>query len=672
VTIPPSAEPISRFPLLFEPLELGSKVAKNRIVSTAHATRLDAAGLLGEEYIRYYERKAEGGLGVLCTFGSASVHRDSTPSYGCMRLWEAANEPMLEELADRVHAHGALILSQATHLGRRGQSRKSGTAVSAPSALPEPVNRDVPHVLSRHEIRDIVDAFAAAAARLERCGWDGVEITSFGGHLIEQFLSPLVNTRTDEYGGDFAGRLRFAREVIERVGDAVSPSFLVAFRMTGDPLTDTLGLDRDDMLEVARALDEIGRIDLFSISGGTGAVPEAQAATVPPDYFPRRCYAELGKAMKGAVKVPVLLAGRILDAEDGEATLASGEADLVGMTRALIADPDLPRKAASGEHARVRPCMAISQDCIGRVNLGMGVICAVNPEIGRTPPAPRDASDALLRVVVVGGGPAGLEAARVAAEHGHDVVLFECENRLGGQVRIGAAVDDRPSYAAHVDWLEQELGLLGVSVERTTEATARTVLEQEPDAVIIATGSTAALPDEVTDLTPRSTTDVALLAGDCEVDPSWRVAVYDNEGYIRGAYAALIARAAGAEVQLVTSLPAPCAALDPWLRPQLLRRLGRTGVRYLVDKELVGDDADGLVVKDAWSDELVTVAADLFVFVGYQRARAGLAEELRAERPDLPLTLVGDCLAPRRVSDAVSEGARAGARPLDGPVMTTN
>jgi len=280
---------------LFSPLGIGGRKAKNRIVSSAHATGWSVGGVLNDRYVRYHERKAAGGTGLVMTFGSASVYKESAASYGSVSLWNPDNEPFLRDLARRVHAHGALLMSQATHMGRRGDSAASGRPLQAPSAVPEDVHREIPHVLRTDEVGAIVEAFAEAAARLERCGWDGMEVTSFGGHLIEQFWSPTINRRTDRYGGDLEGRMRFSFEVVEAVSEAVSEDFIVGFRMTGDPLTDVVGLNPDDMLQIAKRLDELGRIDVFNVSGGTGATYAAQAATVPGDTFPRGVHNHLAR-----------------------------------------------------------------------------------------------------------------------------------------------------------------------------------------------------------------------------------------------------------------------------------------------------------------------------------------------------------------------------------------
>jgi 2,4-dienoyl-CoA reductase-like NADH-dependent reductase (Old Yellow Enzyme family) len=651
------------FRLLFTPMEIGRREVKNRIVSTAHATGFGEDGLLNDRYVRYHERKATGGAGLIMTFGSASVYRESAASYGSVSLWDPENEPYFRDLADRVHAHGALLMSQATHMGRRGSSLESGRPLQAPSAVPEPVHREVPHVLRTDEIPPIVEAFAEAAARLERCGWDGVEITSLGGHLIEQFWSPLINDRTDAYGGDLAGRMRFSVEVIDAVAEAVSDDFIVGFRMTGDPLTDAVGLTPDDMLEIASRLDGLGRIDLFNISGGTGATYASQAATVPPDTFARGCYNHLARKMKDVLSVPVIAAGRILDPSQAEEALAAGDCDLVAMTCAIIADPDLPRKAQAGDVGRIRPCIAINETCIGRLYEGTGIGCAVNPAIAD------DSLDGLApannrgKVVVVGGGPAGMEAARVAAERGHEVVLLERSERLGGQVASGAAAPERPHFGRHAMWLEGELERLSVDVQLGVEATAEGVLALGPDAVVLATGSLAVVPPEADGLKAQCATDVDLLDGRVAVEPGDRVLVYDAEGKIRGASAANLAAEAGAaRVELATPLFAVCEDLDVTQRPNVYRRMAKNGVVLSPNQSLADrQNSEGPVLKDAFSDEERVVRdADLVVFVGYQASVDGLADSLSEARPGLEVHLVGDGMAPRLLADAVREGVRAG------------
>jgi dimethylglycine catabolism A len=646
---------------LFEPITIGSRTAKNRIVSSAHATGYGEDGRLSDRYVDYHARKAEGGVGTIITFGSASVHRGSAASYGSIRLWDPANEPYLRELARRAHEHGALIMSQATHMGRRGNTLRGGGPLHAPGALPEPVHREIPHVMSTTQIQDVIEAFGDAAERLEACGWDGIEITSFGGHLIEQFWSPVINRRTDQFGGDFNGRMRFAEEVVRAVTEVVSDDFLIGFRMTGDPMTEEGGLNREDMLEIAQRLDSLGQIHLFNISGGTGATLASQAATVPPVFFPPGCYNHLAHAMKEVVSVPVLVAGRILTPEQAEAAIANGDCDLVAMTRAIIADPDLPKRAQAGEAARIRPCLSINEDCIGRLYTGLPMRCTVNPAVAddslRYTPALRR-----KRVVIVGGGPAGMETARVAAERGHRVLLVEAQEELGGQLLVAARAEQRPLFDRYAAWLGAELERLGVEVRSGQVATAETVLAAEPDLVVVATGSQSVVPAEARRLNSVCSTDVDLLAGRMQVEPGSAVVVYDREGHARGGSAALFAASAGAgSVELVTDLLNVCEELDPTQKPSMYRLLAQHGVRCTTSQALVGERDSSLVLREAWSDrERLLESADLIVFVGYLEARAELADKIRSRGGDLSIQVVGDALAPRRLHDAVAEGIRAG------------
>ena len=366
-----------RYPLLLAPLEIRGRRLRNRIVSTPHATGWSRDGLIDRSEVDYHVRKAAGGCALVMTFGSASVDPATEASYGSIALWDERNEPALRALADGVHAQGGLVMSQMTHMGRRGTSAISGIPLRAPSDIPEGVHMEVPVPLATAEIPAIVERFADVARRLERCGLDGVEVTSFGGHLIEQFFDPLVNTRTDEYGGSFENRTRFAREVLLAVREAVSESFIVGFRMAVDQCL-TGGLGPDEMIEIARALGSTGAVDLFSVSGGTGATRLSTGYFVPPDALPEGVYNERAIRFRREVGVPTLVAGRNVEPAMAEEVLAGG-VDLVAMTRALIADPDLPSKVASGR--RLRPCIGLNDGCIGRLYTGMPMYCSVNPAI---------------------------------------------------------------------------------------------------------------------------------------------------------------------------------------------------------------------------------------------------------------------------------------------------
>lgn len=646
---------------LFSPLPLGGRTAPNRIVSSSHSAGFTRDGVLSRRYVDYHVRKAEGGVGLLMTFGSASVHPRSAASYGSVSLWDPRNDDLLRALAERAHEHGSLVMSQATHMGRRGSSQVSGVALGAPADRPEGVHREIPHVLTTTEVEELVDAFAHAARRLHRFGWDGIEITSFGGHLIEQFWSPRINTRTDKYGGSAENRMRFGVEVLQAVSSAVPDDFVVGFRMTGDPRSDALGLDTDDMLEIAARLDALDCVHFFGVSGGTGATPSAQAVTVPADMFPRATYEDVAAAVRKVVSVPVAVAGRYLHPDEAEAALAAGKCDLVAMTRAIIADPDLPRNARAGRVELTRPCIATNEDCIGRLYTGSEIHCSVNPAVhaaGSTDLAPTQRP---RHVVVIGAGPAGAEAARVLTVRGHRVTVLERDDTPGGQVRVAAKAPHRPSIDRHVDWLAGELRRLQVDVRFGVSADAADVLALSPDTVVVATGAASVTALPTGSLGARMVTDEDLLEGRTEILAGQRVVVYDVDGRHRGATAALHAADHGAQVELATPLAAVAAELDQSQFPPMRRMLAQAGVATTCDVELA-EPADGaLRLRNTWSEQTRTVdPVDVVVFTGFRRARSGVADELRAADAGLDVRVIGDALAPRRIEDAVKEAFEVG------------
>jgi 2,4-dienoyl-CoA reductase-like NADH-dependent reductase (Old Yellow Enzyme family) len=648
---------MTAFPHLYGPLELRGQVLRNRIVSTPHATGWGRDGLIDPREVDYHVRKAAGGCALVMTFGSASVDPTTAASYGSISLWDERNEPALRALADGVHRHGARCMSQMTHMGRRGTSTISGIPLRAPSDLPEGVHLEVPVPLDVSEIPAIVTRFAEAAARLERCGWDGCEVTSFGGHLIEQFFDPGVNTRTDEYGGSLENRTRLGREVLTAVQAAVSDSFIVGFRMAVDQCL-TGGLGPEELIEVARSLAATEAVDLFSVSGGTGATRLSTAYFVPGDHLPEGVYNERARRFRAAVGVPVLVAGRNVEPAMADACVASG-VDLVAMTRAIIADPDLPAKARAGRAAR--PCIGLNEGCIGRLYTDRPMWCSVNPGI-RDPELTELAPAADPgRVVVVGGGVAGLEAARGAALRGHDVVLFERRAPLGGRARLAGARPGRERWATYVDWLRDEARGAGAELRTGVAATAEDVLAEAPDAVVVATGSalrsSARLPGPV----PALDVDELLEHGTGAVG-SRSALVVDNEGGFLAPTAAERLVDEGFTVEIVTTHQAVGAEIDATQQPFVYRRLALAGVGMTPHLRGVSSDAAGVTLRHLYTErDERREGVGLVVMAGHRRAVAGLRDELTALRAGLRVVVAGDALAPRTLLDAVAEGARAGA-----------
>src|SRR5216117_1917330 len=485
------------FRSLFTPVRVGAVTLGNRIYSSAHADAMAEGGRPTERLRRYHEAKARGGCALTIFGGSSSVH----PSSPAAAWKQIANHddsiiPTYRVLADAVHAHDCLVFTQLTHLGRRAQSDPDVPgALLAPSQIPERVHREVPHELEAEQIAELVRAFGEAARRCREGGLDGVEISMAHNHLIDQFWSPVFNERLDEYGGSLDNRMRFGLEVLTEIRRQVGRDFVVGARISGDEFT-AGGLSARNMVEIARRLAASGLVDFLSVIGGGAHTYTLQASAVPNMSFAPAVFVPLAAAIKSAAPgLPIFHASRIVDPLHADRLVAAGQIDVVGMTRALIADPELPRKACEGRLDDIRRCVGANEGCIDRIYQGKAVTCVQNPATGREGELGdlRRAATA-KRVVVVGGGVAGLEAARVAALRGCDVVLMEKTAELGGQVLLAARAPARAEYAGIARFLAGQVRKLGVEIRLGVEAGAAAVLAERPDAVVIATGSHPYVP----------------------------------------------------------------------------------------------------------------------------------------------------------------------------------
>ena len=641
------------FPLLFSPLVLGAHTLRNRIVSTPHATGWGHDGLLTDAEVAYHVRKAQGGCGLVMTFGSASVDPTSAAAYGSIALWDPRNDDALRALADGVHRAGALAMSQLTHMGRRGSSAISGIPLRAPSDIPERTHREVPVPLEPGEIRRIVERYGECAARLESLGWDGCDVISLGGQLVEQFFDPRVNTRTDEYGGSLGNRVRFVREAIGAVRAATSPEFLISFRMTADQRLPG-GLTPQELREIALAVCEEGSLSFLSISGGTGETLRTQAATVAPDEIEEGAYNELAGEMRRYVGLATLVAGRILDAHSAERCLREQGVELVAMTRAIIADPDLPRKTLAG--VRVRPCISINQGCIGRLYAHGQILCSINPairepELADLVPAARERT-----VLVIGAGVAGMEAALGAARRGHAVTLVDERELVGGRARLAALRRGRQRWLLYLDWLSEQLDDAGVGVRLGVHGDAELARELGADAIVLAAGSRLRAGFGAAPGVPVVDVDALLEHGVPAVARRTALIIDDDGGMLAPTAAELLAEA-GFAVEIATSLEAVGFDIDQTQKPFVKERLLAAGVRLTPDLEYAGVRAGELRLRSTYADHEESRSPGLLVIAGHRCAR----RELRYAFGELELHVVGDALAPRHLHDAVAEGARAGA-----------
>ena len=645
---------MSAFARLFSPIRIGHAEAKNRIVSTPHGAAFGEKGNITERYIRYHEEKARGGCGVVMMFGSSSIHPTSINDWGEVNNWDDSVIPQFRAMSEAIHRHGALCLSQISHRGRRGHSWYSGTPLWAPSDTREERHREWPHVMTKTEIREVIDAWAAAAVRLKKGGYDGADIPLYGGHLLENFISPLANTRTDEYGGSLDNRLRLPTEVLRALREAVGRDFIIGLRHSGDHFVEG-GLTREELLEIARRLDALGIADYWMVSGSNTETLRFEAAVTPSHYHPRGVFNDLAALTKTVVRVPVIVAGRIVTAEQAEAALAAGVCDLVGMTRALIADPEMPTKVRAGRLDDVRVCVGAAEGCIGRLRQGKAITCIQNPAIGREaelmqihPAAKR------RRVVVVGGGVAGLEAARVAALRGHQTILLEAGAAVGGQVLAVARAPRREEYASIVTWLAGQAKKAGVEIRLNTPASAADVLALKPDAVVLATGASQRVPDIPGVKLAHVASTVDVLLG--RVAPGRRVVVVDEEGYFAAPTTADFLADRRAQVTIVSRYFMVGEDIDEGTRSDLYARLFARGVTLTPMTRAVEIVPHGVRTRHTFSSAETVVEADSVVLAFGGKAHDPLSRELEGRVADLKV--IGDAYSPRRVHDAILDGTR--------------
>jgi mycofactocin system FadH/OYE family oxidoreductase 2 len=646
------------FPHLFSPLRVGALTLKNRIFSTGHAEAMAEDGKAGARLAAYHEAKARGGVALTIIGGSTSVHPSSPASaWNMIANHDDAVIPGYRRLAEAVHRHDCRVMSQLTHMGRRSQSDVEGWHVLlAPSQIPEKVHREIPHEIEPEQIAMLVRAFGDATRRCREGGLDGVELSFAHNHLVDQFWSPLFNRRTDDYGGGLENRMRFGFEVLREIRRQVGHDFVVGARISGDEMTRD-GLTAADMAEIARRLAASGLVDFLSIIGGAAHTLPLQALAVPNMAYPHGVFVPLAAAIKAAVPgMPILHAGRIVDPAHAEQILAQGSIDLVGMTRALIADPDLPRKVLAGAGDDVRVCVGANEGCIDRIYQGKPVTCVQNPGTGRelelAEPVPARPP---RRVVVVGAGPAGLEAARVAALRGHRVVLFEREAEVGGQVLIAARAPARAEYAGILRFLTRQVDKLRVDCRLRVEAGPDSILAEAPDAVIIATGSYPHVPALPGLDGKHVVTDRDVLLDRAQVGE--RVVVVDDVHTQQGLSVAEHLLERGHQVEVISRLLYAGQDVGVTSIAPLYARLFGKGVTLTPHTDLIAIEGSALVVANAFTRaERRIEGVDTVVLSMGSRSTDALYRALKGKVP--ALHAVGDCVAPRGIHQAILEGTR--------------
>lgn len=674
---------------LLQPYQLRHLRLKNRIMSTSHEPAYSEDGMPKERYRLYHAEKAKGGMALTMTAGSAIVSRDSPPAFGNLQAYRDEIVPWLRELTDSCHEHDCKVMIQLTHLGRRtGWNKADWLPVVAPSSVREPAHRAFPKVAEEWDIERIVADYATAAARMQAAGLDGIEFEAYG-HIMDGFWSPATNHRDDEFGGSLDNRLRFTFRVIDAVRAAVGSEFIVGIRMVADE-DFSAGLSRQEGVEIARRLAASGKFDFLNIIRGSIETDAALTKVIPIQGMRASPHLDFAGEVRAATKFPVFHAARIGDVATARHAIETGKLDMVGMTRAHIADPHIVRKITEGREHQIRPCVGATY-CLDRIYEGGEALCIHNAATGREASIPHRiarASDAGKHVVVVGAGPAGLEAARVSAERGHRVTVLEAASKPGGQILLAARNPRRRELAGIVDWRVSELERLGVAVRYDVWAEAADVLELSPDVVVVATGGIPQNPPlEAGDDLVTSSWDI--ISGAAK--PAASVLLFDDNGGHQGMTAAELIASGGAQLELVSPERFFAPEMGGMNHVPYMRAFHEKGVTITINTRLksvrregnrlvavLGSDFSASFAAERHVDQVVVEHGtmpldDLYLSLKPYSRNGGAVDYERLvgggdvfpnanEEGSFTLLRIGDAVAARNIHAAIYDGIRFSLR----------
>ncbi|NWF92716.1 MAG: FAD-dependent oxidoreductase [Syntrophaceae bacterium] len=633
---------MTQFKALFSPFRIGNLEIKNRIVMPPMATHFAGPdGTPNERHIAYYLERVRGGVGYV-TFEHTGVMKQGRAFPNMALIDSDQNIPSFKRLVDAVHRENGKIVIQINHAGRQTSSSFTGSPIVAPSPIPCPVRNEMPQELSPDEIQKIIEAFALAAGRVQESGADGVEIHMAHGYLINQFLSPFSNRRTDEYGGDAERRMRMALEVLRAVRNRVGPDFTVLCRMSADEYVED-GLKLEDSKEIAKALERNGADGLHV----SACVAASGYLNHPPYYAPEGVFVHLAQGIKSVVGIPVITVGRIRTPELANRILEENKADFVSMGRALIADPNLPAKAFQGKIEEITPCISCNR-CVLSIRKGP-LQCAVNPEAGRESLFKLKKTDRPKKVWVIGGGPAGMKAAEIASRRGHRVTLYEKDEQLGGRFLLAAIPPKKQVLRDFIDQLTAQLKKLPLKIALRKTFDLTSLKKGRPDVLIVATGAKPYFPaidgiGEVGAISVEEALSKPGLIGK-------KVLVVGGGGI--GAEVADHLSENGKEVTVVEMREGIALDLVSHLQHFLNKRLREKGVQILTSTRAIRFEKEGLWVEDPQGKKRLSGFDSMVIALG-STPNDELVQSLKDKVPEV--YVVGDASKPREVMEALLEG----------------
>jgi 2,4-dienoyl-CoA reductase-like NADH-dependent reductase (Old Yellow Enzyme family)/thioredoxin reductase len=638
---------------LFEPIKIGKLELKNRIVMPALNTKFGTEwGAVNDRLIDYFAERAKGGVGLIVIENTCIDWPAGKAGTNPIRADDWKFIQGLHDLAEAVHLYGAKIATQLQHPGRQGSSLTSaeGQQLVAPSEIPcLPTGAEMPHALTIEEIEVLIGKFIMGATITKAAGFDAVEIQGGHGYLITQFMSLYSNKREDEYGRDFEGRMRFPIGIVEGVRMVVGPDFPIIFRLSADEYVEG-GLILEDNKLIAQRLEAAG-VDVISVSSGIYESPPWYSRIFPTAGMPMGCNVPLAQEIKKVVKIPVIVAGKLGDPVLAEKVLREGKADLIAMGRALLADPELPRKAYEGRFEDIRPCIYCNEACIGNISRMWRISCVVNPALGREREYAIEPAKRKKRVLVVGGGPAGMEAARVASLRGHKVTLYDKAKTLGGQLIAASAPQFKEPIGDLAEYLENQVEKLGVKVKLGTEVTPALIKRLKPDVVILATGAIPIAPKIPGTQANKVATAIDILLGRKRAG---KKVVIIGGGEVGSELAWFLAEK-GKKVTIVEMLGGVAMDMNMFSRFYLLDKLAELGIEMLINTTAQQVTDKGVVAVDMEGNKQVIEADTVILATGF-RSNNGLERKLKGTIPEV--YTIGDCVNPGKIWGAIDSASR--------------